>query len=93
MYMVTKRVTVAEARRDWADLLRTAQGGTPVEVTRNGEPIAAIVSIGQLREIERETISQVIARFRARVPPATLVGPDPWADVRDRSVGRDIDLE
>ena len=91
--MATKRMTVAEARRDWADVLRTAQRGTPVEVTRNGEPIAAVVSIGQLREVEGETISQVIARFRGRVRAATLAGPDPWADVRDGSVGRDIDLD
>lgn len=92
MYM-TKRMTVAEARRDWAEVLRTARRGTPVEVTRNGEPIAAVVAIELLRELERETLSEVLARFRARVRREVLEGPDPWANVRDRSVGRETDIE
>lgn len=69
------------------------QGGTPVEVTRNGAPIAAVVSIEQLRRIQRQTVPDVIARFRERVRPEKLEGPDPWADVRDRTTGRPVDPE
>lgn len=86
-------MSVADARRAWAEVLSIAQGGTPVEVTRNGEAIAAVVSIEQLRRLERETVPEVVARFRARVRPQDLEGPDPWADVRDRTTGRPVDLE
>jgi prevent-host-death family protein len=90
---MTKRMTAAEVRKSWAEVLRAAQRGTPVEVTRNGEPIAAVVSVDQLRRIERETVSDVIARFRARVRPRDLAGPSPWAGARDRATGREPDIE
>lgn len=92
---MTKRMTTAKARKEWAKVLRIAQRGTPVEVTKNGQPVAAVVSIEQLRRMEnaaKETLSGVIARFRASVSPSDLEGSDPWADVRDRSRGRDVDL-
>lgn len=97
MYKMSKRarttVSVAEARRRFAEVLETARGGTPVEVTKNGEPIAAIVPISSLRAMERPSLATVIARFRATVSPEDLEGPDPFADVRDRSPGREVDLE
>lgn len=85
---MAKRMSVAEVRRAWAEVLRCAQRGTPNEVTRNGQPIAAVVSIDLLRRLEGPALSEVIGRFRARVRPEVLDGPDPWADVRDRSNGR-----
>lgn len=98
MYMTrksgrSKSISVAEARRRWAEVVRTAQGGVPVEVTRNGEPVAAVIPIELLRRVEQPTLAEIVARFRARVAPDDLEGPDPWADVRDRSLGRDVELE
>ena len=90
-----RRMTTAQARREWAKVLRSAERGTPVEVMRNGQPVAAVISIDQYRKLEetrRETLSDVIAQFRASVNPRDLEGPDPWADVRDRSPGREIEL-
>jgi prevent-host-death family protein len=79
-----------------AKVLRTASRGTPVVVTSNGQPVAAMVSIEQLESLERsrsETLGEVIQRTRARLNLDDLGGPDPWADVRDRSPGRDVDLD
>jgi prevent-host-death family protein len=90
-----KRMTTAQARRDWAKVLRSAERGTPVEVMRNGQPVAAVISIDQYRKIEetrKETLSDIIAQFRASVNPRDLEGPDLWADVRDHSPGREIEL-
>jgi len=92
---MTRRLTTAEARRDWAKVLRSASRGTPVVVTSNGQPIAAVVSIDQLRTIEQargETLGEAIRRARSTLDPEDLRGPDPWANVRDRSPGRDVDL-
>lgn len=90
---MTKRMSTAEARARWADVVRSAERGTPIEVTRNGEPIAAVVSVEQLRSIERGTVFDVFARYHARSRPAGGEGEDPWADVRDESPGRDVELE
>ena len=100
MYMrvraTARKLTTAQARRDWAKVLRTAGRGTPVVVTSNGQPIAAVISIDQLRILERsrsETLAEVIRRTRSSLDVDDLQGPDPWADVRDPSTGRDIALD
>jgi prevent-host-death family protein len=90
---MAKRMTTAQARREWAKVLKSAERGAPVEVTRDGRPVAVVVSMDQYRKIQekkKETLSQIIARFRESVDPRDLEGPDPWADVRDRSPGRDV---
>ena len=92
---MTRRITTARARRDWAKVLRSARRGTPVVVTSNGLPVAAVVSIDQLHALEHarpETLGEAIQRARSTLDVEDLRGPDPWADVRDRSAGRDIDL-
>lgn len=92
---MARQMTAAQARREWAKVLKSAQRGTPVEVTRNGEPVAVVVSIDAYRAMEKakkETLSDAIMRFRQSVDPHDLEGPDPWADVRDCSPGRDVHL-
>lgn len=92
---MARRLTTAQARRDLAKVLRTASRGTPVVVTSSGQPIAAVVSIDQLRTLEQarsETLAEVIRRARSHLNVDDLRGPDPWADVRDASAGREIDL-
>ena len=93
---MARPLTTAQVRRDLAKVLRTASRGTPVVVTSNGQPIAAVVSIDQLRTLQHprsETLAEVIRRARSRLNVDDLEGPDPWADVRDISPGRDIDLD
>jgi len=92
---MVRPLTTAQARRDWARVLRTARRGTPVVVTSHGQPIAAVVSIEQLRALEQarsETLGEAIQRVRASLSVDDLAGPDPWAGARDASPGRDIDL-
>ncbi len=87
------RLSVAEARQRWAEVIRGAQTGRSIVVTRNGEPVAAVVPIELLRRAERPSLSDAVARFRESVSPRDLDGPDPFADVRDSSPGRDVSLE
>ncbi len=91
----SRQVSTAEARRDWARVLRTAERGSAVEVTRNGQPVAALVSIAQYRALQQTaggTLADVLRALRAQIVPADLAGPDPFADVRDPSPGRKVDL-
>ena len=53
-------------------------------------------SIDQLRTLKQarlETLSEAIRRARSSVNVGDLQGSDPWADVRDPSTGRDVDLD
>jgi prevent-host-death family protein len=93
---MARHLTTAQARRDWAKVLRSAGRGTPVIVTSNGQPVAAVISIEQLRTLERarsETLADVIRTMRSKLNMDDLRGPDPWANVRDPSPGRDLDLD
>jgi prevent-host-death family protein len=93
---MARRLTTTQARRSWASVLRSASRGAPVVVTRNGQPVAAVVSIEQMRMIEQaqpDTLAARIRRVRASLNLDDLRGPDPWAGVRDRSAGRDIKLD
>ena len=77
---MTRPLTTAQARRDWAKVLRTARRGTPVVVTSHGQPIVAVVSIEQLRALERarpETLGAAIHRVRSSLDLDDLSGADP----------------
>ena len=91
-----RKMTTAEARKDWAKVLRYAERGSPTVVTNNGQEIAAVVSMDHLRIIEASappSLFESILAARATIDRADLEGPDPWADVRDRAPGRDFSLE
>ena len=93
---MTRRLTTAQARRDFAKVLRAAGRGTPVVVTSDGHPVAAVISIEQLRKLEdaeRGTLAEAIRTARAKLDADDLQGPDPWADLRDRAPGRDVELD
>lgn len=83
-------MTTAEARRAWADVLRLAQRGKPVVITSHGKAIAAVVSIDQLQRIPvdapKQTLAEALAEWRAGLEPGVLDGPDPWANIRDKSL-------
>ncbi len=92
---MAKRMTTAEARRDWAKVLHAAERGGAVEVTRNGQPVAAVISIEQYRALlsaKKGTFADVIAWLKANVDPRDLEGPDPWEDARESAPGRDVRL-
>ena len=93
---MVRPLTTAQARRHWAKVLRTARRGTPVVVTSNGQAIAAVVSIEQLRALDQarsENLADAVRRARAGLDPGDLEGRYSWVRVRDTTVGRDVDLE
>jgi prevent-host-death family protein len=84
-------MTVAQARRAWARLVRIAGSGRRVEVARHGRPVAAVVGIEDLPRIRdggRASLADVIAELRS--DPSVLRGPDPWRRLRGRSPGRPL---
>ncbi|MER7791078.1 type II toxin-antitoxin system prevent-host-death family antitoxin [Streptomyces sp. NPDC097640] len=54
-------VTVREARAHLADHINRAEQGTPTVITRNGVPVAAVVSIAEFEALE-EAADVLLAR-------------------------------
>ncbi|MFI9492864.1 MULTISPECIES: type II toxin-antitoxin system Phd/YefM family antitoxin [Streptomyces] len=59
--MAEHTVTVREARSHLADHINRAEEGTPTVITRNGEPVAAVVPIADFNALE-EAADVVLAR-------------------------------
>ncbi|MFF8913793.1 type II toxin-antitoxin system Phd/YefM family antitoxin [Streptomyces sp. NPDC015032] len=59
--MAESTVTVREARAHLADHINRAEEGTPTVITRNGEPVAAVVPIADFNALE-EAADVLLAR-------------------------------
>ncbi|MEU7041405.1 type II toxin-antitoxin system Phd/YefM family antitoxin [Streptomyces varsoviensis] len=59
--MAENTVTVREARAHLADHINRAEEGTPTVITRNGEPVAAVVPIADFNALE-EAADVLLAR-------------------------------
>lgn len=83
-----KPVTTAEARKHMSELLnRAAYGGESFVVTRHGNPLVAIVPVGDATLLER--LRGLLARkdYEAALEAVSEAGTVPWGDVR-----RDLDF-
>ncbi|MFL6198154.1 MAG: type II toxin-antitoxin system Phd/YefM family antitoxin [Thermoanaerobaculia bacterium] len=90
---MSKRVSIAEARDHLPALIRSAEHGEPVELTRRGKMVAVLVSS---RDYERLTTGPpdlwaAIQKFRAEHDLSDLDIEEVFADVRDRTPGREVE--
>lgn len=93
MYM-SKRYSVSEARSNLPQLVREAERGVAIELTRRGRAVAVMVS---LRDYERvkagsRSLWTAIKEFRDGYDGADVDVDDLFAGVRDRSAGREVEL-
>ena len=94
--MTSRRHSIAEARNHLPELVREAEAGKAVELTRRGEPVAVLVG---RREYDRltapartfreawEDFSRTADLKHANIDPEEIFG-----DVRDEAPGRDTRL-
>ncbi len=68
-----------EAKTKLSDLLRRAERGEEITITRRGKPVARLVKIDRPAHDDGE---QVLARFKAARKNATLGGLS-WKELRD----------
>jgi prevent-host-death family protein len=93
---MTKSRSIADARKNLPGLIRDAESGEAIELTRRGEPVAVLIST---REYERlhspvRRFSEAWKTFRGEVDLAEL-GIDPseiFERVRANDPGREVDL-
>ena len=83
---MSKTVSVARAKAELSQCIRSAEDGQPVVITRHRKPVAALVRVEELAQLER---------LRAAGPEAGLLslaggwpGSKGLADLIERSASR-----
>jgi prevent-host-death family protein len=93
---MTRRNSIAEARVNLPRLIREAETGKIIELTRRGEPVAVLVGRQRYEQLTSRfrPFSEVWDEFRRKFPPGEIdVNPDEvFRDVRDKDPGRDFKL-
>ena len=92
---MSKRYSIAEARHNLAAIVHDLDRQPLVELTRRGEPVAVLLSIEAYRRLvpPAATFWEAYTSFRSAVDLAQLgIEPEVFADVRDRSPGREVAL-
>jgi prevent-host-death family protein len=89
-----KRYSIAEARHNLAAIVHELEHQPLVELTRRGEPVAVLLALEEYRRLKRQSgdFWSAYMAFSADQLAAEAVESEPFADVRDRSPGRAIDL-
>ena len=93
MYM-SKLASIAEARNHLPALVRAAERGAPVVITRRGEPVAVLVSTAQWERTQNGDVDfwQRLQDFRRSVQPRDLPTRSAFQGLRSRSTGRAVKL-
>jgi prevent-host-death family protein len=80
--------SIAEARNDLSGVVREAEAGHPVTLSRRGRPVAVVVSAKDYSRLSahRPSVAEAIESFRA-THVADLDDAE-WLPARDASPGR-----
>ena len=93
---MTGKHSIAEARRNLPRLIREAENGKTVELTRRGEPVAVLVGHRrfQLLTAKRRSFAAAYRDFLEAVDLSELdLDPDGlFEGVRDKSPGREVPM-
>ena len=91
---MTQRRTIQEAQDDFARLVREVEEGGSVEITRLGQPVAVLLSVGAVERLRSGTTGfwDATMRFRREADLEVLELADAVKDVRDPSTGRSVEL-
>lgn len=83
-----KTYSIAEARNDLSGVVREAEAGRPVTLSRRGKAVAVVVSARDYSRLapRRRSLAETIDRFRAANGDA--LDDVEWVPARDPSPGR-----
>ena len=93
MSMTTRteeRYSIADARNNLPRIVHAVEGGSSVELTRRGRPVAVLISASEYARLKagRVDLWEALQRFRARHDLKRLRAAEVFTGVRDRSPGR-----
>ena len=93
---MSEQHSIADASRHLEELVRKAEQGEEVEITREGEAVAVLIGLPERERLNgrpRKTFADALAEFRRSADFEAIGDPDEiWGDVRDPDPGRDVDL-
>jgi prevent-host-death family protein len=92
---VAKQHSISEARSNLPELVREAESGKAVELTRRGKGVAVLLGRKQYERLisKSRQFSEAWEAFNREVNLAELeINPDEIFAVRDKSPGRDVKL-
>ena len=91
---MSRRYSVAEARQRFTELLRRAERGRVLEITRRGRPVAVLVSAREYAKLSGEgtCFRDAVETFRSKLGEADLLPDELLAGLRDASPARDVAL-
>ncbi len=69
-------ISVTEAKAQLTELVRQAEAGQDVVLTRRGRPVARVVAIGRRRKLTPEERLEIIRRVQSEAAKTKLPGPD-----------------
>lgn len=93
--MAEKTYSVAEARQNFARLIRSAERGKTIEITRRGEPVAVLLSAAEYLALtaDRPRFVEALAALRSELEVDDLgIGDEEFDGLRDESPGRQVTL-
>lgn len=88
--------SIAEAKNQLPELVRKAEKGKPIRLTRRGKPVAVLLSNRDYQSLQEKKgdLWAAIKRFRKRHNLKQLDFNDQvFANLRDKSIGRDFKWE
>jgi prevent-host-death family protein len=89
---MSKRISIAEARDQLTELVEAAEHGQPIELTREGRSVAALVSLEEHRNLRSpRDLWSALQEFRQSHDLSDLDVDEVYAGVRDPSPGRALD--
>jgi prevent-host-death family protein len=89
-----REVSISEARGNLPSLVRDAERGLAVTLTRRGEAVAVLISTERYRAYARSSVpfDRALDEFRDTHDLEELDVESVYEDVRDRSEGRYVPL-
>ena len=93
--MAATSVSVAEARQNFARLIKRAEQGRAIEITRRGEPVAVLLSASEYLTLtgDRPSFVEATRSVRERLDVESLeIGDAEFEGLRDESAGREVAL-
>ena len=92
---MSKRYSIADARRNLPTLVNEVESGAEVQLTRRGRPVAVVVSLEEYERLKapRTNFAEAYRAFRSKFPEVGGgINPRYFRGIRERGRGRQVDL-
>jgi prevent-host-death family protein len=90
---MSSRYSIAEARDRLARLIKEAEKGAPVQLTRRGKPVAVLVSMSDYQKLRNSGIGfwEAFEQFKSEIDLEKAgIEVETFEGLRDQTTGREV---